>query len=199
MARSAASPASRCCVPWAACCRRTRSSPRCRRSAGRSCRAAMRRSGSCSSRATICRSAMSRRRRLGVDHVGLNCAVCHTGTRARHADAAPRIVLGMPAHQLDLQSFVEFVLECTLDSRDDRRRRSRASADPADAVRIRAAAAAPRARGPAQAADARAAQPDCAGARRPRAALGPRARRHVQSVQVDSVQLASRRSAARRS
>ena len=29
----------------------------------------------------------------------------------------PRLVLGMPAHQLDLQAFVQFVLECTLDSR----------------------------------------------------------------------------------
>lgn len=60
---------------------------------------------------------VSRRRRIGIDHVGLNCAVCHTGT-VRDAPGAPRrIVLGMPAHQLDLQRFVEFVLDCTLDSR----------------------------------------------------------------------------------
>ena len=31
--------------------------------------------------------------------------------------APPRIVLGMPAHQLDLQRLVTFVLECSLDSR----------------------------------------------------------------------------------
>ena len=38
--------------------------------------------------------------------------------RARYAAAAPpRIVLGMPAHQLDLQAFVQFVLDCTLDNR----------------------------------------------------------------------------------
>jgi len=60
---------------------------------------------------------VSRRRRLGVDHVGLNCAVCHTGTVRDAPDAQPRIVLGMPAHQLDLQAFVQFVLECTLDNR----------------------------------------------------------------------------------
>jgi mono/diheme cytochrome c family protein len=60
---------------------------------------------------------VSRRRRLGVDHVGLNCAVCHTGTVRDTPTSAPRIVLGMPAHQLDLQSFVEFVLQCTLDNR----------------------------------------------------------------------------------
>ena len=60
---------------------------------------------------------VSRRRRVGVDHVGLNCAVCHTGTVRDAPDAEPRIVLGMPAHQLDLQGFVQFVLECSLDNR----------------------------------------------------------------------------------
>ena len=60
---------------------------------------------------------VSRRRRMGVDHVGLNCAGCHTGTVRDTPQSPPRIVLGMPAHQLDLQSFVEFVLECSLDNR----------------------------------------------------------------------------------
>ena len=60
---------------------------------------------------------ISRRVRQGVDHVGLNCAVCHTGTVRDTPSSPPRIVLGMPAHQLDLQSFVEFVLECSLDNR----------------------------------------------------------------------------------
>jgi hypothetical protein len=60
---------------------------------------------------------VSRRRRLGVDQVGLNCAVCHTGTLRERPGAPRRIVLGMPAHQIDLQSFVEFVLDCTLDNR----------------------------------------------------------------------------------
>jgi len=60
---------------------------------------------------------VSRRRRLGIDQVGLNCAVCHTGTVRERADAAPQIVLGMPSQQLDLQAFVQFVLDCTLDNR----------------------------------------------------------------------------------
>jgi hypothetical protein len=60
---------------------------------------------------------VSRRRRLGVEQVGLNCAVCHTGTVREKPGAPRRIVLGMPAHQIDLQSFVEFVLDCTLDNR----------------------------------------------------------------------------------
>jgi hypothetical protein len=64
---------------------------------------------------------VSQRRRIGIDHVGLNCAVCHTGTVRDAPDAEPRVVLGMPAHQLDLQRFVEFVLECSLDNRTTRR------------------------------------------------------------------------------
>jgi hypothetical protein len=60
---------------------------------------------------------ISRRRREGIDHTGLNCAVCHTGTVRDTPAAEPRIILGMPAQQLDLQSFVEFVIDCTLDSR----------------------------------------------------------------------------------
>jgi hypothetical protein len=60
---------------------------------------------------------VARRHRIGIDHVGLNCAVCHTSTVRDSPDATPRIVLGMPAHTLDLQSFVRFVLDCTLDNR----------------------------------------------------------------------------------
>jgi len=46
---------------------------------------------------------VARRNRQGVDHVGLNCALCHTGTVRDTPGSAPRIVLGMPAlqHELD--------------------------------------------------------------------------------------------------
>jgi mono/diheme cytochrome c family protein len=60
---------------------------------------------------------ISRRRRLGVDQIGFNCALCHTATVRDAAGAAPRIVLGMPAQQLDLQPLVNFVLECSQDAR----------------------------------------------------------------------------------
>lgn len=60
---------------------------------------------------------VSRRRRIGIDHVGLNCAVCHTSTVRDTPAATPRIVPGMPANGLDLQGFVRFVLDCTLDNR----------------------------------------------------------------------------------
>lgn len=60
---------------------------------------------------------VSRRRRFGVDQVGLNCAVCHTGTVRDAPGSQARIVLGMPAQQLDLQSLIQFVLDCSLDNR----------------------------------------------------------------------------------
>jgi len=56
-----------------------------------------------------------RRRQVGL--VGLNCAVCHVGT-VRDAPGGPaRIVLGMPAHQFDLQSYFRFLAACAHDPR----------------------------------------------------------------------------------
>ncbi|MBV8809854.1 MAG: c-type cytochrome, partial [Acidobacteriaceae bacterium] len=60
---------------------------------------------------------VSRRWRLGVEQVGLNCAVCHTGTVRETPNSQPMIVLGMPAHQLDLERFFNFVISCSLDDR----------------------------------------------------------------------------------
>src|SRR6202011_3037084 len=60
---------------------------------------------------------VTRRRRLGLQEVGLNCAVCHTGTVRETPTGEAKIVAGMPAHQLDLQRFFEFVQDCTLDDR----------------------------------------------------------------------------------
>ena len=60
---------------------------------------------------------VSRRRRIGLDHVGLNCAGCHSSTVRDTPTAQPRVVLGMPAHKLDLQGFVQFIIDCSLDSR----------------------------------------------------------------------------------
>ena len=59
----------------------------------------------------------TKRQRLGLQNVGLNCAVCHTGTVRETPESKPRIVLGMPAHQLDLQGLFRFVLDCALDDK----------------------------------------------------------------------------------
>ena len=79
-ARSAASLAGRCARRSAACCRRTRSSGCCRRSAPTSCRAATPSLGFIYEPGHELPIGVSRRYRLGFDQVGLNCAVCHTGT-----------------------------------------------------------------------------------------------------------------------
>ncbi len=60
---------------------------------------------------------VSRRWRLGVEQVGLNCAACHTGTVRQTSSSQPAIVLGMPAHQLDLERLFQFELSCSLDDR----------------------------------------------------------------------------------
>jgi len=60
---------------------------------------------------------VSRRWRLGLDQVGLNCAFCHTGTVRETPSSERRLVLGMPANQLDIQEFFRFVLDCSLDPR----------------------------------------------------------------------------------
>lgn len=54
-----------------------------------------------------------------VPLVGLNCAVCHTGTVREFAGAEEQIVLGMPAHELDLQSYLNFLFTTADDSRFD--------------------------------------------------------------------------------
>src|SRR5262245_23655023 len=60
---------------------------------------------------------VSKRLRLGFDQVGLNCAGCHTGTYRDEPNGQPHIVLGMPAHSLELQRFFRFVVDCLLDDR----------------------------------------------------------------------------------
>lgn len=60
---------------------------------------------------------LSQRHRLGMEMVGLNCAVCHVGTYRTSAGSPRRIVPGMPAHQLDLQGLFSFVLDVVLDPR----------------------------------------------------------------------------------
>ena len=52
-----------------------------------------------------------------VPRVGLNCATCHSGAYREAPGAAPKIVLGMPAHQMDLQAYARFLSACAKDPR----------------------------------------------------------------------------------
>ncbi|MDQ3803770.1 MAG: cytochrome c [Acidobacteriota bacterium] len=57
------------------------------------------------------------KRRVVFDRVGLNCAVCHVGT-VRDAPGGPRrVIAGMPANNLDLQGYVNFLTACAKDPR----------------------------------------------------------------------------------
>lgn len=58
---------------------------------------------------------MSRRRNLGIDRTFLNCAVCHASTVRESPQAAPQIVLGMPANTFDLFAFQRFLFSCAAD------------------------------------------------------------------------------------
>ena len=52
-----------------------------------------------------------------VPLVGLNCATCHSGTYRDAPGATPKIVLGMPAHAMDLQGYARFLSACAKDPR----------------------------------------------------------------------------------
>src|SRR5918993_3039010 len=52
-----------------------------------------------------------------IPRVGLNCATCHVGTYRTDAGAAPTIVMGMPAHQMDLQAYARFLSAVAKDPR----------------------------------------------------------------------------------
>jgi hypothetical protein len=56
-------------------------------------------------------------RTVFINRVGLNCAVCHTGTYRESATSQPVIVAGMPANNLDLQRYIDFLSDCARDSR----------------------------------------------------------------------------------
>jgi Cytochrome c len=57
------------------------------------------------------------KRRVIMDRVGMNCALCHTGT-VRDTPASPRrVISGMPANNFDLQAYARFLYACVRDPR----------------------------------------------------------------------------------
>lgn len=57
------------------------------------------------------------KRHIGYDAVEANCALCHTAEFRPTADSKPEVLLGAPAHTLDLQSFQNFLYDCASDPR----------------------------------------------------------------------------------
>ena len=54
-----------------------------------------------------------------VPRVGLNCAVCHSGVVRESPEDPGQIMLGMPAHQFDLQKYLDFLFAVANDDRFD--------------------------------------------------------------------------------
>jgi len=52
------------------------------------------------------------RRQIGYASVEPNCALCHTSSYRTAADAPQQVILGGPAHELDLQAFQWFLYDC---------------------------------------------------------------------------------------
>lgn len=57
------------------------------------------------------------KRHIGYDAVEANCSLCHTAEFRPTADSKPQVLLGAPAHTLDLQSFQNFLYDCASDPR----------------------------------------------------------------------------------
>jgi cytochrome c553 len=51
-------------------------------------------------------------RTVGVPRAAFNCATCHVGTVRESASSPATILLGMPAHRLDVQRYTRFVMAC---------------------------------------------------------------------------------------
>jgi hypothetical protein len=56
-------------------------------------------------------------RRVGFDRIGVNCALCHTGSVRRTEGGSPEIISGAPASRLDLQRYLRFLFACAADPR----------------------------------------------------------------------------------
>jgi mono/diheme cytochrome c family protein len=56
-------------------------------------------------------------RRIGYPALEANCSLCHTGTYRTSPTDTPKVILGGPAHSLDLESFQHFLFDCANDPR----------------------------------------------------------------------------------
>jgi mono/diheme cytochrome c family protein len=56
-------------------------------------------------------------KRLGYDRVTINCALCHTASYRLSADDEPHFAVGGPAHTLNLQGLLRFLIATSHDAR----------------------------------------------------------------------------------
>src|SRR3954464_12519658 len=60
---------------------------------------------------------ISYRNYQSIPRIGVNCGACHTGVYRESVGSPATIVLGMPAEQMDLQSFFVFLFKAARDAR----------------------------------------------------------------------------------
>ena len=51
-------------------------------------------------------------RTVGVSRAAFNCATCHAGTVRTSDGAEPQVIVGMPAHRVDIQRYTQFMGQC---------------------------------------------------------------------------------------
>jgi len=56
-------------------------------------------------------------RKIGYPALEANCSLCHTGTYRASPSDTPKVILGAPAHTLDLEAFQHFLYACASDPR----------------------------------------------------------------------------------
>ncbi|WP_445626656.1 c-type cytochrome [Nostoc sp. DSM 114167] len=56
-------------------------------------------------------------RRVFIDRVGLNCAVCHTGTLRNTPNSEHQVITAMPANVVNLQGYIKFLSTVGVDER----------------------------------------------------------------------------------
>ncbi|HEY6271670.1 MAG TPA: hypothetical protein VIX19_06700 [Terriglobales bacterium] len=56
-------------------------------------------------------------RKIGYPALEANCSLCHTGTYRTAPGDTPKVILGAPAHTLDLEAFQHFLWDCASDPR----------------------------------------------------------------------------------
>ncbi|WP_448274889.1 cytochrome c [Nostoc sp. DSM 114160] len=56
-------------------------------------------------------------RRVFIDRVGLNCAVCHTGTLRNTPNSEHQVITAMPANVVNLQGYIKFLSAVGVDER----------------------------------------------------------------------------------
>ncbi|BAY49320.1 hypothetical protein SAMD00079811_69490 [Scytonema sp. HK-05] len=57
------------------------------------------------------------KRRVFIDRVGLNCAVCHTGTLRETPNSKREVITTMPANVLNLEGYINFISAVATDER----------------------------------------------------------------------------------